>query len=82
MNTEEKLELIDKCQAQVWELSNRQNKLFDDLITVIGETDDEIIDFIWDNVYNQSHWTVEMIKDRWEGKTTSKHSKLIPDGIE
>ena len=82
MNTEEKLELIDKCQAQVWELSNRQNKLFDNLITVIGETDDDIIETIWDNVYNQSEWTRDVIKDMLNGKKPNEHTRLIPDGIE
>lgn len=67
MNTEEKLKLIDKCQSQVWELSNKQNKLFDDLITTIGETDDDIIDFIWDSVFNQKEWK-NIIKDRWARK--------------
>ena len=67
MNTEEKLKLIDMCQAQVWELSNKQNKLFDDLITTIGETDDDIIDFIWDSVFNQKEWK-NIIKDRWARK--------------
>lgn len=82
MNTEEKLKLVDKCQTQVWELNNKQNKLFDDLITTIGETDDEIIDFIWDNVFNQSEWTRDVIKDMLNGKKPNRHTKLIPDGIE
>ena len=82
MNTEDKLELIDKCQARVWECANRQNKLFDNLITILGETDDEIIDFIWDNVFNQSEWTRDVIKDMLNGKKPNRHTKLTPDGIE
>ena len=68
MTVKEKLKLIKNCQLHVWDLSTKQNKLFDDLITTLGETDDEIIDFIWDNVFNRSEWTVEMIKNKWKGK--------------
>ena len=72
LSIDEKLDLITQCQAEIQKMQNSQKDIYGFLIARLDESDERVKSLVWDNVFNKSDWTIELLVDLWEGKIDSR----------